>query len=94
MFTADEEEKTLLVHLVLEASANMFFQASQKVFELFKDTDYFKLLSQLDETHEAMRFPLFVNLISEKYERLVEVQSQGWNMMNAISERITELASS
>lgn len=91
MFTLGEEEKTLLVHLVLEASANIFFHAAHKVMHHYSETDYFKIHSELDEKHEQMGIKFLTGLLPEQYQRLIEVQHQGWDMINTVCDRIARL---
>lgn len=91
MFTLDEEEKTVLVHLVLETSANIFFQEAHKVMHTYDETDYFKIHSEADEKHEKMGISLLQNLSPKKYARLLEVQQQGWDVLTATCNRIAEL---
>jgi len=54
MFTLDQEEKTVLIHLVLETSANIFLQEAHKVMRQYGETNYFKLHAEADEKHEKM----------------------------------------
>lgn len=91
MLTLDDEEKTLLVHLVLETSANMFFQETHKIMSKYRETDYFKIHSEADEKHEKMGIELLKGLTSRKYNKLFELQSQGWDMLNTACERIAQL---
>jgi hypothetical protein len=93
MLTLGDEEKTVLVHLVLEASANVFFHAAHKVMQRYDETDYFKIHAELDEGHEQMGIQLLTNLPPEKYSRLIEVQSQGWDMLNAVCDRMAQVTS-
>jgi len=92
MFVLDNEEKTVLIHLVLEASANIFFREAHKVMSRYGETDYFKIHSEADEKHEKMGHALLENLSPEKYARLLDVQKQGWDVLNAACRRIAEIA--
>lgn len=92
MFTLDQEAKTVLMHLVLETSANIFFQEAHKVMHSYGETDYFKIHSEADEKHEKMGRELLQNLSTEKYQQLLVVQSQGWDVLNAVCNRIAELS--
>lgn len=91
MLTLNDEEKTVLIHLVLEASANVFFHMAHKVMQNYGETNYFEIHSELDERHEHMGFELLTNLPSEKYQRLFEIQKQGWSMLNAVCDRIAQI---
>lgn len=94
MFMYDNEERTVLVHLVLETSANIFFQEAHKIMRKYGETDYFKIHSDADEKHEKMGTMLLKNLPNLKYKRLLEIQSQGWDMLNAACNRIANLTDS
>lgn len=91
MFTLDNAEKTLLVHLVLEASANLFFKEAHRVMEQFGETDYFKVHSEIDEHHETMGLDLLEGLREIDYQHLMVIQQQGWDVLNAVCHRIAEL---
>jgi len=91
MFTLDNEEKAVLVHLVLESSANMFFQRASKAMQKYGEINYFKVHAEVDEKHEKMATGMLKNLSKEKYARLLEVQAQGWDVLNAVCTRIAEL---
>ena len=93
MFTLDNEEKAVLVHLVLEASANIFFKKALPVMKKYGDTDYFQIHSEVDADHENMATDLLKNLSAEKYKRLMEIQQQGWDVLNAVGDRIVNLSS-
>lgn len=88
MFTLDNDEKAILVHLVLEASANIFFQAANTVMQTYNETDYFKIHSEVDEKHENMGVELMNALHPEKLERLRQVQTHSWDMLNTVCSQI------
>lgn len=88
MFTLDNDEKIILVHFVLETSANIFFQAANKVMEKYQETDYFKIHSEADEKHEKMGLDLLKAFHPEKLERLFLIQKQGWEMLQVICNEI------
>lgn len=92
MLMSDNEDKVVLVHLVLETSANIFFQEAQPIMEIYKETSYFETHAEIDASHEDMGKELLDGLSEKKYLRLFEIQRQGWDMMNAASNRMAELA--
>jgi pyrroloquinoline quinone (PQQ) biosynthesis protein C len=57
----------------------------------YGETNYFKIHSEADEKHELMGRELLKNLTSEKYQRLFAIQQQGWDMLNAVCDRIAKL---
>ena len=91
MFTLDNDEKVVLVHLVLETSANIFFQAAYAALKKYNETSYFQIHSEVDEQHEKMGLSLIKVLHHEKLERLFLLQEQGWEMLNAVCSQIAAL---
>jgi hypothetical protein len=91
MLTLDNEEKTLLIHLVLESSANIFFSTAHQIMQKHGETNYFGIHAAVDSEHEEMGIKLLANLTTDKYDRLMEVQEQGWGMINAACNRIALL---
>lgn len=91
MFNSSEEEKIVLVHLVLETSANIFFKEAHNVMHKYHETDYFYIHSEVDEKHEDMGREFLENLTTNQYQRLYEIQCQGWDMLNTICARIAFL---
>ncbi|RDI46947.1 hypothetical protein [Aquicella lusitana] len=91
MLTLDNEEKTLLVHLVLETSANIFFTEAHQVMHAYGETEYFTIHAAVDSEHEQMGVTLLENLTADKYKRLIVVQQQGWDMLNTACDRIASL---
>ena len=91
MLSLDNSEKTVLVHMVLEASAHLFFIQAHRVMRQYAETDYFKIHADVDEHHETMGLDLLTGLRDLDYQRLSEVQQQGWAMLNTACCRMAEL---
>ena len=91
MLSLNNEEKTVLVHMVLEASANIFFQEAHKVMNKYAETDYFKTHAEADEAHEAMGKELLSNISKQQLERLLLIQKRGWDVLNATCARIEQI---
>ena len=92
MLTCNEEEKTVLIHFVLEASANIFFHIAHKVMLHYGQTNYFETHCELDEAHEKMGADLLKDLSQKQYKKLFKIQSEGWDMLNTVCERIASLS--
>ncbi|WP_040069780.1 iron-containing redox enzyme family protein [Pseudomonas batumici] len=92
MLTLDNDEKTVLIHLVLEASANIFFSAAHNVMRDYGETDYFEVHADADARHEQMGSELLDGLCAEKYVNLMTIQQQGWAMLNAACDQIAHLS--
>lgn len=91
MFTLDEEEKIVLVHLVLESSAHLFFTQAHQVMEQYQETEYFKIHRDADERHEQMGISLLKELTVEKYQQLQKILHQGWAILNTACNQIALL---
>jgi len=91
MITLNNYEKTLLVHQVLEESANIFFVKANEVMLRYKETEYFKMHAEIDDSHASMGIKLLQDLTSAEYLNLAIIQQQGWDVLNVVCNRITEL---
>jgi len=92
MLVLDNYGKTFLVHLVLESSANIFFKEAHLVMKRHAETNYFQMHAVVDEHHEQMGIQLLEGLSAVDYERLLEIQQQGWDMLNMVCTRMAELS--
>lgn len=91
MFTLNDYEKTVLMHLVLETSADLFFKKAHKVMQQYHETEYFSIHASADEGHANMGIDFLKDLTQPIYERLLEIQSKGWDVLNAACIRIAQL---
>lgn len=91
MFTLDNQEKTVLVHLVLETSGNIFFQEAHKYLTRYGETKYFETHAKADEEHEKMGLDAIKSIDEEKAQRLFLVQQQGWEIMNIVCNQIKKI---
>lgn len=91
MLTLDNYEKTILVHQVLEESANIFFVKANQVMLRYNETEYFKIHAEIDDEHAAMGISLLKDLTSAQYLNLAIIQQQGWDVLNVVCNRIAEL---
>ena len=91
MLFTDNNGKTLLMHFILEASAHVFFTGAHQIMKEYKETDYFKLHSELDAHHEQMGYELLKDLRIAEYEELFNLQERGWKMLNTLCDRIVAL---
>jgi quercetin dioxygenase-like cupin family protein len=91
MVALDSAEKTVLIHLVLEAAGATFHAFAQPIMAAYQETDYFSLHG-VDDEHEAMARQQLAGLAPETYRRLLRVQQEGWDMFNALCARMAALA--
>jgi hypothetical protein len=90
MFTLNNMQKTVLVHWVLEASANIFFQLVHSK-KYFTETDYFKTHSILDEEHQNIPENFFENLREEEIQSILQVLDEGWQVLMLATDEIAAL---
>jgi hypothetical protein len=91
MFTLNNIEKTVLVHLVLESSANIFFREAHKIMHQYGETDYFKIHLETDEKHELLGKNFLINASINELSRLLLVQQQGWDVLKVACDQIAKL---
>ena len=92
MLSLSEEEKIVLVHLVIEASATIFYENIPSFIAKSSFCDkHFAIHQKLDESHENLGNTLLERLDSQIYDRLFIIQREGWEMIGQVFERICVL---
>ncbi len=92
MLVRDNSEKTVLVHLVLEGAAEAFFgnAATREVFRAAGAMDYYEAHLE-DEAHKDLGAQLLAGLHPLAYRRLHRMLEDGWDMYDAMGNRLAEL---
>ncbi|OBK24378.1 hypothetical protein A5634_03320 [Mycobacterium asiaticum] len=92
MLVRDNAEKAVLVHLVLEAAAEAFFTkpTTKAAFASAGALDYFHAHLE-DEAHKDLGAQLLTGLHPLTYRRLHRMLEDGWDMFDAMSNRLAEL---
>lgn len=88
MLIMDNIEKSVLVHMVLEASGTEFHRHANKVFKSEVQSNYFDLHEECDEGHSELADHLLMGHPPEMYANLACVLDEGWEMLSALFERI------
>ena len=92
MLSLSEEEKIVLVHLVIEASATIFYENIPSFIAMSAFCDkHFAIHQKLDESHEKLGNSLLERLDSQIYDYLFVIQREGWEMIGQVFERICVL---
>jgi quercetin dioxygenase-like cupin family protein len=92
MLTLDDADKAVLVHLVLEAAASTFMPIARPVIGAYETgMTYFDVHDEADEEHTAMVASLLSDLDAKTCQRLRGTLDDGWDMFEAMCERIAEL---
>ncbi|WP_438018551.1 hypothetical protein WMF18_05500 [Sorangium sp. So ce315] len=89
MGSASTEERTVLVHFVIERCADILLSAAQAVFP---GVDYFSIHAQLDADHVRLGYDLLKSLPGLDVPSLRGALTEGWQMMNMICQRIHDIA--
>jgi len=92
MHSYSDIERLVLVHFVLEGSANTFHHVAHPIMQSFQETKHFEVHSIEDDNHMNMGLELLTNLYHATYNRLVQVLKESWAMMNALCDRMAELS--
>lgn len=85
-------ERLVVVHLVLEGSANAFHHVAHPIMQSFKETKHFEVHSIEDDAHMNMGLDLLQNIDHATYGRLEKLLKESWAMMNALCHRMAELS--
>ncbi len=85
-------ERLVMVHLVLEGSANVFHEIAHPIMQSFNETKHFEVHSIEDDGHMNMGLDLLENIDQMTQSRLLQVLKESWGMMNALCHRMAELS--
>lgn len=94
MLSADEAEKVVVIHMVVESSGHIFGEKTKEIFTHKKQiqASYFAIHSQADEDHSAMGFDYLQRRSPCEFPKLLETCRQAWDQMNLVHERIAMMA--
>lgn len=94
MLTLDNAEKVVLIHLVLEAAALVFYQEFGPLMKYSGDsTQHFEFHSEgkIDDAHINIGIAILKEMPNQDLERLIDIQKKGWEMFNTMFDRIADL---
>ncbi|WP_437999786.1 hypothetical protein WMF26_07630 [Sorangium sp. So ce185] len=89
MGSASTEERTVLIHFVIERCADILLSAAQQIFP---DSDYFATHAEVDAEHFRLGYELLKSLPGLDIAPLRGALIEGWQMMNLICQRISDIA--
>jgi hypothetical protein len=90
LMTLSEQEKIVLVHTVVEASATTFYKYVRPALQAKKDP-HFAHHDVVDHDHQNMGLDQLQDLSAADYARLGEIQAEGWAMLETVMSRVAEL---
>ncbi|WP_437969095.1 hypothetical protein WMF04_07270 [Sorangium sp. So ce260] len=89
MGSASTEERTVLIHFVIERCADILLSAAQRIFP---DSDYFATHAEVDAEHFKLGYDFLKSLPGLDITPLRGALTEGWQMMNLICQRISDIA--
>jgi len=90
MMTLGDSERVVLVHLVIESCATIFYEKLGSIFFNHKAEKHFKTHMYLDPEHEQIGIDL-LKRININDSSLLAIQKKGWNMIEALFTRLAEI---
>ncbi|WP_041405027.1 hypothetical protein [Rickettsia massiliae] len=90
MMTLGDSERAVLVHLVIESCATIFYAKLGSIFFNHKAAKHFKIHMHLDPEHEQMGIDL-LKQININDSSLLTIQKKGWDMIDALFTRLAEI---
>ncbi|UZW38278.1 hypothetical protein [Rickettsia conorii] len=90
MMTLGDSERVVLVHLVIESCATIFYAKLGSIFFNHKAAKHFKTHMYLDPEHEQMGIDL-LKQINNNDSSLLTIQKKGWDMIDALFTRLAEI---
>jgi len=94
MMTLGDIERTVLIHMVIESCATIFYEKLGAVFLTYdKAKKHFKTHNHLDHEHEQIGIDLLMKQ-NINDSALLDIQKKGWNMMEALFTRLAEIIES
>lgn len=94
MTTVGDAERVVLVHLVVEASADVFYREMSTVMSGSEASSHLDAHSGgTDSRHLAMGLQVLQEGSLPSHDRLLSAQKQGWQMLGTIFGRMVDLVS-
>lgn len=90
MFVQDNAGKAV-INLVLESGGYHFHNIAKPAFKGDDVEEYFDTHAEDDERHQSLGLDLLEGLEPNTYETLLGVLNDGWDMLEATTQRILEL---
>nr|WP_253307477.1 hypothetical protein [Rickettsia endosymbiont of Ceutorhynchus assimilis] len=89
MLTLSDAERTVLIHLVIESCATIFYEYLGPIFLDNKEEEHFNTHQELDPAHEQIGIDLLRKMNITDLS-LITVQKKGWAMIEALFTRLAE----
>jgi quercetin dioxygenase-like cupin family protein len=91
MYVLDNAEKTAVIHLVIENASSAYHRSARPALAKYVNDAYFELHVEADDGHAAMGVEALRSESPRTYARLRTVIGEAWDMIGAMTDRVTEL---
>jgi hypothetical protein len=94
MAILDNAEKAAIVHLVIENASAAYHACARPALAKYVNDHYFDVHVENDSEHAAMGEALLRGLSPGTYGRLRRIVGEAWDMLGAMTDRVTEVTRS
>jgi hypothetical protein len=91
MYVLDNAEKAAIIHLVIENASATYHAAARPALSKYMNDEYFGVHVDNDDEHARMGQELLRDETPRGYARLRKVVDEAWDMIGAMTDRVTEL---
>lgn len=89
--TIDQRERIVLIHLVIENCATVFYEVTTPIFNSQNSAEHFKHHSVHDNSHAELGLSVLEGLSPREYKGLSVIQEKGWKTLISLFERMADL---
>lgn len=90
MRKADDITKHIVMHLILESTADMFFKEAYQAFLPYEKIEYLHLHDEADEEHAQMGMKQLENIDLFNIKNLIDIYDEAWVRLNIICDEIAK----
>jgi|GEM_PF-126036 len=92
MKNADDITKHIVMHLILESTADMFFKEAYQAFLPYEKIEYLQLHDEADEEHAQMGMKQLKAIDLFNVNNLIDTYDEAWVRLNTICDEISKQA--
>ncbi len=91
MVSLNQSEHIIIMNLTVEAAALVFYEFAKPAIDPDNKLSHFQAHGEIDICHESLGLDLLEDLNERQYKRLLEIQEDSWEMLDALMHRLGEL---
>jgi hypothetical protein len=89
---ADDITKHIVMHLILESTADMFFKEAYQAFLPYEKIEYLQLHDEADEEHAQMGMKQLESIDLFNIKNLIDIYDEAWGRLKIICDEIAKQA--